>query len=162
MFTSSRRRLIVCECQFTCPNMKMLALPNLSATNEAEILKLVGKWKELEELEMEMKPFSFLEMLWEINLNCVGFSSLKMMGSIKKGDVAAIVGYLSEIKHICLDKSYFSGEHLVELIGGCRELETMSVHDCVGFEHFLLMYIFSTVQRSSYFQMSFSVVLNEM
>ncbi|WOL18812.1 hypothetical protein Cni_G27609 [Canna indica] len=123
----------------------MLALPSLSAADEVEIPKLVRKWKELEELEM----------LQEINLNCAGLSSLKMMGSIKKEDVAAIVGYLLEIKHICLDKSYFLREHLVELIDGCRELEAMSVHDCVGFEHFLLMYIFSAVQRSSYFQMSF-------
>ncbi|WOL13990.1 hypothetical protein Cni_G22770 [Canna indica] len=112
----------------------MLALPSLSAADEAEIPKLVGKWKELEELEMESKPSSFLEMLQEINLNCAGFSSLKMTGSIKKEDVAAIVRYLPEIRHICLDKSYFPREHLVELIGGCRELETLSVHDCVGFE----------------------------
>ncbi|WOK97088.1 hypothetical protein Cni_G05796 [Canna indica] len=117
-----------------CPRLKTLVLPNILLADEPLIPQLVGKWKELEKLEMELKPSSFSEMVMQINLNCRRFSGLRMFGSIKKEDVKAIIKYLPKIKHLNLSKSYLQKEELVEIIKGCRELETLSVNNCIGFE----------------------------
>ncbi|CAL9196233.1 unnamed protein product [Musa hybrid cultivar] len=117
-----------------CPRLKTLALPNLLLADEPQIPELVGRWKELETLEMESKPSSFLEMVRQISINCGSFSGLRMWGSIKKDDVSAVVDCLPRIKHLSLSKSYLPNEQLVEIISGCRELETLRVNSCIGFE----------------------------
>ncbi|THU51543.1 hypothetical protein C4D60_Mb06t32140 [Musa balbisiana] len=117
-----------------CPRLKKLVLPNLSPADEADIPKIVGKWKDLEQLEMEAKPSSFLEMLSEINLHCKKFSGLKMCGSIKKEDMLAIVNLLPKLKFLCLSKSYLPREQLLGILSGCKELQRLTVSDCMGFE----------------------------
>ncbi|RRT86117.1 hypothetical protein B296_00004489 [Ensete ventricosum] len=117
-----------------CPRLKKLVLPNLSPADEADIPKLVGKWKDLEQLEMESKPSSFLEMLSEINLHCKKFSGLKLCGSIKKEDMLAIVNLLPKLKFLCLSKSYLPREQLMGMLSGCKQLQRLTVSDCIGFE----------------------------
>ncbi|RWW14279.1 hypothetical protein BHE74_00013256, partial [Ensete ventricosum] len=101
---------------------------------EPHLPELVGKWKELERLEMESKPSSFLELVKQISLTCKRFSGLAMSGSIKIEDVSAIVDYLPRIKTLCLHGSYLPKEKLLAILSGSRELEKLSVTDCVGFE----------------------------
>ncbi|KAG6508241.1 hypothetical protein ZIOFF_033614 [Zingiber officinale] len=54
-----------------CLRLKALALPdNLMLEDELRIPELVWRWKDLEHLEMETKPSSFLEAVAEIGRNC--------------------------------------------------------------------------------------------
>ncbi|WOK99537.1 F-box/LRR-repeat protein [Canna indica] len=83
---------------------------------------------------MESKPSSFSEMVRQISLNCKNFSGLRMAGSVEAEDVSAIVTCLPMIKHLSLSKSYLAKEQLLGILNGCRELESVSVRDCIGFE----------------------------
>ncbi|XP_038970390.1 F-box/LRR-repeat protein At3g48880-like isoform X2 [Phoenix dactylifera] len=116
------------------PGLKKVVLPNLLMEDEVHIPELVAKWKELELLEMQSKPASFSEMVTEISRNCKNFAGLRMFGSIKKDDVLAIVRLLPKLKHLCFDKSYLPKEQLLMIMDGCKELEKLSVKDCIGFE----------------------------
>lgn len=117
-----------------CPGLKKVVLPNLLSEDEVYIPELVGKWKELELLEMQSKPASFLEMVAQISLNCNNFAALRMFGSIKPDDASAIIKLLPKLKHLCFDKSYLPKEQLLMIMDGCKELEILSVRDCIGFE----------------------------
>lgn len=111
-----------------------MALPNLSLADEPQMPELVEKWKGLEQLQMELKPSSLVDMITRISLGSKRFCSLRMAGSIKNEDATAIVKHLPGIKHLNLSKSYLPREQLLDLINGCRELQSLIVDNCVGFE----------------------------
>lgn len=117
-----------------CPSLKVLALPKLMSEDEVHIPQLVGKWKDLRRLEMESKPSSFCKMATQIGLNCKKFGKLKMHGAIKEEDVSAIVKSLPKLKCLDLNKSYLPMEQLFAIMNGCKELDRLSVRDCIGFE----------------------------
>ncbi|URE00519.1 F-box LRR-repeat protein [Musa troglodytarum] len=132
VFGASLRDLVYAS--DACPRLKVVVLPNLRSAEEPHIPEIVGKWKELERLEMESKPSSFSELVKQISLNCERFSGLAMSGSIKIEDVSAIVDYLPRIKNLCLRDSYLPKETLLAILSGSRELEKLSVTGCIGFE----------------------------
>lgn len=111
-----------------------MVLPNLLSVDEPQIPQLVGKCRQLEQLDMESKPCCFMEMVTQISLHCARFSGLTMAGSIKKEDVTAIVDYLPRIKRLNLSRSFLPREELLGIINGCRELHRLSVNNCIGFE----------------------------
>lgn len=135
-FCDSMSTESVVNCLFVgrCPGLKKVVMPNLLLEDEVHIPELVAKWKELELLEMQSKPASFLEVVERISLNCKNFVGLRMLGSIKKDDALAIVKLLPKLKYLCLNKSYLPKEQLLLIMDGCRELERLSVKDCIGFE----------------------------
>ncbi|CAD5193629.1 unnamed protein product [Musa acuminata subsp. malaccensis] len=118
-----------------CPRLKSLALPdNLMVEDDLRIPDLVGSWRDLEQLEMETKPSSFLRVIAEIGRDCPKFSRLKVRGLIDKEDAKAIVDRLPQLKHLELSKSYLTKDELVVIISGCRKLERLIVRDCLGFQ----------------------------
>ena len=102
--------------------------------DEARIPELVGKFSELELLEMESKPVSFVQLAVQISANCRKFRGLKMAGAIKKEDAMAIVEHLPKIKSLDLSRAYLPKEQLMVILDGCREIERLSVNECIGFE----------------------------
>lgn len=102
--------------------------------DEAHIPEMVGKWKDLERLEMGTKPSTFSTMVSEISRNCGNFTALRVSGSIKKEDAWAVVNSLPELKHLELSKSYLTKAELMVIMNGCRKLERLSVRNCLGFE----------------------------
>ncbi|XP_042465918.1 F-box/LRR-repeat protein At3g48880-like [Zingiber officinale] len=118
-----------------CPRLKALALPdNLMLEDDLRIPELVRRWKDLEHLEMETKPSSFLEAVAEIGHNCPRFVGLKVRGLIGREDAKALARCLPELKHLELSKSYLTKDELLVVIGGCRKLETLTVKDCLRFQ----------------------------
>ncbi|CAL9204230.1 F-box/LRR-repeat protein At3g48880 isoform X1 [Musa acuminata AAA Group] len=118
-----------------CPRLKSLALPdNLMVEDDLRIPDLVGSWRDLEQLEMETKPSSFLRVIAEIGRYCTKFSRLKVRGLIDKEDAKAIVDRLPHLKYLELSKSYLTKDELVVIISGCRKLERLIVRDCLGFQ----------------------------
>ncbi|KAG6515641.1 hypothetical protein ZIOFF_026070 [Zingiber officinale] len=118
-----------------CLRLKALALPdNLMLEDDLRIPELVWRWKDLEHLEMETKPSSFLEAVAEIGRNCPRFVGLKVRGLIRREDAKAMARCLPELKHLELSKSYLTKDELLVVIGGCRKLETLTVKDCLGFQ----------------------------
>ncbi|KAG6492910.1 hypothetical protein ZIOFF_047881 [Zingiber officinale] len=118
-----------------CLRLKALALPdNLMLEDDLRIHELVWRWKDLEHLEMETKPSSFLEAVAEIGRNCPRFVGLKVRGLIRREDAKALARCLPELKHLELSKSYLTKDELLVVIGGCRKLETLTVKDCLGFQ----------------------------
>ncbi|XP_042404639.1 F-box/LRR-repeat protein At3g48880-like [Zingiber officinale] len=118
-----------------CLRLKALALPdNLMLEDDLRIPELVWRWKDLEHLEMETKPSSFLEAVAEIGRNCPRFVGLKVRGLIRREDAKALARCLPELKHLELSKSYLTKDELLVVIGGCRKLETLIVKDCLGFQ----------------------------
>ncbi|KAG6526191.1 hypothetical protein ZIOFF_016168 [Zingiber officinale] len=102
--------------------------------DDLRIPELVRRWKDLEHLEMETKPSSFLEAVVEIGRNCPRFVGLKVRGLIGREDAKALAQCLPELKHLELRKSYLTKDELLVVIGGCRKLETLTVKDCLGFQ----------------------------
>ncbi|KAG6514187.1 hypothetical protein ZIOFF_024530 [Zingiber officinale] len=102
--------------------------------DDLRIPELVWRWKDLEHLEMETKPSSFLEAVAEIGRNCPRFVGLKVRGLIRREDTKALARCLPELKHLELSKSYLTKDELLVVIGGCRKLETLTVKDCLGFQ----------------------------
>ncbi|KAG6492908.1 hypothetical protein ZIOFF_047879 [Zingiber officinale] len=102
--------------------------------DDLRILELVWRWKDLEHLEMETKPSSFLEAVAEIGRNCPRFVGLKVRRLIRREDAKALARCLPELKHLELSKSYLTKDELLVVIGGCRKLETLTVKDCLGFQ----------------------------
>ncbi|KAG0467822.1 hypothetical protein HPP92_017150 [Vanilla planifolia] len=90
-----------------CPRLKTLALPNLALDDEACIPNLIVKWKALEKLEMESKPFIF--PLWQLRLGKTARTSMNC-------------------------GSYLPKEELLFVLEGCRELDSLTAKNCVGFE----------------------------
>ncbi|CAL9758367.1 unnamed protein product [Musa acuminata subsp. burmannicoides] len=118
-----------------CPRLKRLALPdNFMLEDDLLIPELVGRWRDLEQLEMETKPSSFLEMIAVIGRNCSRFGRLKVRGLIGKEDAKAIVDRLPDLNHLELSKSYLTKEELVVIVNGCRKLERLTVKDCLGLQ----------------------------
>ncbi|XP_020255123.1 F-box/LRR-repeat protein At3g48880-like [Asparagus officinalis] len=117
-----------------CPKLKVLALPNMTLENELQIPQLVAKYKDLEHLEMDVKPSCFSELAAEISNNCKNFRGLKMSGSIQKSDASAIVGFMPKIKYLDLSRSYLPKKEFMVIMKGCREIERLSVNFCVGFQ----------------------------
>ncbi|KAJ6827841.1 F-box/LRR-repeat protein-like [Iris pallida] len=116
-----------------CPRLKIVVLCSLKLEDEVHLPKLVGKWKELELLEMVSNPSSFSELAGEIRLNCKNFSGLKMSG-VKKEDASAIVNHLPKLKYLNLNRSYLPKETLLAIMKGCEDLERLSAKQCIGFE----------------------------
>ncbi|KAG6536537.1 hypothetical protein ZIOFF_001595 [Zingiber officinale] len=102
--------------------------------DDLRIPELVWRWKDLEHLEMETKPSSFLEAVAEIGRNCPRFVGLKVCGLIGREDAKVLERCLSELKHLELSKSYLTKDELLVVIGGCRKLETLTIKDCLGFQ----------------------------
>ncbi|THU65790.1 hypothetical protein C4D60_Mb05t07360 [Musa balbisiana] len=117
-----------------CPRLRILSLPDLTLADEAHIPEMVGKWKDLERLEMGTKPSTFSTMVSEISRNCDNFTALRVSGSIEKEDAWAVVNSLPELKHLELCKSYLTKAELMVIMNGCRKLERLSVRNCLGFE----------------------------
>ncbi|KAG1348022.1 F-box/LRR-repeat protein [Cocos nucifera] len=117
-----------------CPRLKIAVLPKIMLEDEEHIPELVGKWKDLERLEMESKPSSFSEIATQVGLNCKSFTGLRMFGAIKKEDVLAITKSLPKIRNLCLSGSYLCKKELLAMVDGCKELEKLIVNDCIGFE----------------------------
>lgn len=115
-----------------CPRLKILALSNLRLEDHVHIPELVGKWKELEHLEMESNPSSFPKLAAEINLNCRRFSGLKMAG-LRTEDALAIVKHLPMLKYLNLSDSFMAKETLLMLMDACKEVEVLIVRHCIGF-----------------------------
>ncbi|PKA61969.1 F-box/LRR-repeat protein [Apostasia shenzhenica] len=117
-----------------CLKVKHVALPVLSPSDEAQIPELVGKWRDLERLEMESKPSNLPEVVKKIGLHCSRFSELALSASsIKEDDATAIARHLPELKCLELNKSYVPKESLLIIANGCRHLEKLTVRECVGF-----------------------------
>ncbi|KAH0457854.1 hypothetical protein IEQ34_013169 [Dendrobium chrysotoxum] len=118
-----------------CPRLRKLGLPNLTLNEERHIPSLMSKWKELQQLELESKPSNFSQLAAMIGQNCNDFIELKMPSSaISKEDVLAIIKFLPKLRTLDLSRSYLPKKELLLIVEGCRELERLSVKNCVGFE----------------------------
>ncbi|XP_042380451.1 F-box/LRR-repeat protein At3g48880-like [Zingiber officinale] len=119
-----------------CPRLKVLALPdNLMLEDDLRIPELVRRWKDLEHLEMETNPSSFLEAVAEIDRNFSRFVGLKVRGLIGREDAKALARCLPELKHLELSKS-IDRKGLPRIPGGRRDSEAGVAHRAVrGFEH---------------------------
>ncbi|KAJ0980446.1 hypothetical protein J5N97_008701 [Dioscorea zingiberensis] len=117
-----------------CSSLKTLVLPRLEQEAENQLPELIKHWKDLEELEMESKPSSFLELVAQISVHCDKFSGLKMFGHIRMEDSWALVNSLPKLKCLNLSKSCMSKEELMVMIEGLREMESLIVNECIGFQ----------------------------
>ncbi|XP_020580464.1 F-box/LRR-repeat protein At3g48880-like [Phalaenopsis equestris] len=117
-----------------CPKLRNLILPRVESEDEEQLLKAISKWKELEVLEMESKPSILAEMVKQIGIHCNKFKGLKLRGSIKKEDAAAIVGCLPNLEWLDLSSCRLGRGELLAIVDGCRHLKRLSVRDCTGFE----------------------------
>lgn len=117
-----------------CPRVKSLALPNLLQPYDRHIPEIMGRWKELELLDMGFKPSSFVPILEQISLNCKSFVGLQMYGCVHKEDALAIVTHLPKLKYLAMKGSFLGKEELLVILDGCRELEELDVTRCTGFD----------------------------
>ncbi|KAH0468727.1 hypothetical protein IEQ34_001959 [Dendrobium chrysotoxum] len=132
LFSASNQDLSLASDE--CSKLKNLILPRIESEDEEQLLKAISNWKELEVLEMESKPSVLHEMVKQIGLHCNKFQGLKLRGCIKKEDAAAIIGSLPKLKWLDLSCCRLGREDLLAIIDGCRDLNRLSVRDCIGFE----------------------------
>uniref|UniRef100_A0ACD5W884 Uncharacterized protein n=1 Tax=Avena sativa TaxID=4498 RepID=A0ACD5W884_AVESA len=117
-----------------CPRLRRLALPPLlSAADEARLPELVPRWPLLQHLELDSKPSSFPAVAAQLGAHCPGFSGLKISGSIKPEDAAAMAISLPRLRSLCLDSSYLPKQELLAILAGCKQLVEFSARNCVGF-----------------------------
>ena len=109
-------------------------MPNLTPEDELSVPQLIGKWKDLERLEMELKPSCFSELMEQIGVNCEKFRELTVSGSILTTDALAIVDFTPKIKCLDLSRSYLPKEELMVIMKGCGEIERLTVSGCIGFQ----------------------------
>ncbi|KAG1348021.1 F-box/LRR-repeat protein [Cocos nucifera] len=117
-----------------CPRVKLLALPDILQPYEKHIPEILGRWKELEFLDMGLKPLSFVPILEQISLKCKSFVGLQMYGCLYREDALAIVTHLPKLKYLAMKGSYLSKQELLVILDGCRELEELDVTRCRGFD----------------------------
>ncbi|KAG0467110.1 hypothetical protein HPP92_018102 [Vanilla planifolia] len=117
-----------------CPRLRVLGLPRIGSDDEGRFVGMLGKWKELERLEMESKPSRLPEMVKEIGLRCSRFQGLKVRGWIKNEDVAAILDFLPNLQSLDLSGCRVEKAQLLRVTDGCQELKLLSVKDCFGLE----------------------------
>ncbi|KAK8953784.1 hypothetical protein KSP39_PZI002064 [Platanthera zijinensis] len=117
-----------------CPRLKELTLPTLLHQDDKQIPGLIGKWKELETLQLKWKPISFLEMVEEIRANCPKFTELRLRGVIDSTDAKAIVKNFPGLKRLAMTSSFLRREDLVTILDGCGELRAVDVSRCRGFD----------------------------
>jgi len=119
----------------SCPRLRRLALPQLTAGDEARLLDLIPRWPLLEHLELDTKPSSsFPALAAQLALHCPGFASLKTSGAVKPEDAAALARSLPGLRSLCLDRSYLPREQLLAILAGCRDLREFCARGCVGFD----------------------------
>ncbi|KAJ8505365.1 hypothetical protein OPV22_006251 [Ensete ventricosum] len=115
--------------------LKTLALPDkLMLEDDLRIPELIGRWKDLEQLELATKPTSFLETVAAIRHNCPRFARLKVRGLIGKEDASAIAMCLPELKQLELSGSYLTKDELAVIMSGCWKQERLTAKDCLGFQ----------------------------
>ncbi|XP_066386626.1 F-box/LRR-repeat protein At3g48880-like [Miscanthus floridulus] len=117
-----------------CPRLRRLALPQLTAGDEARLPDLIPRWPLLEHLELDTKPSSFPALAAQLALHCPGFASLKTSGAVKPEDAAALARSLPALHSLCLDRSYLPREQLLAILAGCRDLREFCARGCVGFD----------------------------
>ncbi|ONM62315.1 F-box/LRR-repeat protein At3g48880 [Zea mays] len=119
-----------------CPRLRRLALPQLTASDEARLPDIVPRWPLLEHLELEAKPSSssFPALAAQLALHCPGFASLKTSGAVKPEDAAALARSLPRLRSLCLDRSYLPKEQFLSILAACRDLREFSARCCVGFD----------------------------
>ncbi|XP_066386392.1 F-box/LRR-repeat protein At3g48880-like [Miscanthus floridulus] len=117
-----------------CPRLRRLALPQLTAGDEARLPDLIPRWPLLEHLELGTKPSSFPALAAQLALHCPGFASLKTSGAVKPEDAAALARSLPALRSLCLDRSYLPREQLLAILAGCRDLREFCARGCVGFD----------------------------
>jgi hypothetical protein len=121
----------------SCPRLRRLALPQLTAGDEARLPDLIPRWPLLEHLELEAKPSSsssFPALAAQLARHCPGFASLKTSGAVKPEDAAALARSLPRLRSLCLDRSYLPREQLLAILAGCSDLREFSARGCVGFD----------------------------
>ncbi|KAK9933186.1 hypothetical protein M0R45_020390 [Rubus argutus] len=71
----------------------------------------------------------------DISIHCNKFSHLKITARARIGnvEVSAIVNFVPMIKHLSLRYAHIPRQCLVELLQGCKELLTLDVSRCTGF-----------------------------
>lgn len=124
----------LCLASDECPRLKNLILSRIELEDETQFLQSIAKWKELEVLEMDSKPSNLPAVVKQIGKSCSNFHGLKLRGSIEKEDVAAIVGHLPNLRRLDLSTCRLGREEVIAILEGCRDLESLKVRDCVGFE----------------------------
>ncbi|PKU83855.1 F-box protein SKIP19 [Dendrobium catenatum] len=118
----------------TCPRLKTLCLPRICFDDEVRFFNLLSKWRDLEWLAIESKPFKLREMAEQIGIHCSKFYGMKIRGFIRKEDVTGIVDFLPKIEVLDLSGSQIRKEEVLAIVDGCRGLKRLSLKECVGFE----------------------------
>ncbi|XP_068658168.1 F-box/LRR-repeat protein At3g48880-like [Aristolochia californica] len=113
-----------------CPALKSLTVHELRGEKQKHFQNLIGKWKELRHLKMAPMPWNLEEILKEVSKHCEHFMGLEMSGWMGWEQVSAIVTLLPKIRQLHLSESLIFKEHLLSILGGCRELEVLDVKDC--------------------------------
>lgn len=117
-----------------CPKLKVLALPTLLWNDDKQLPELMGRWKEMETLEMAWKPISFLQMLEQIGHFCPNFSGLNLCGFFNGRDAEAMTRCLPRLKTLLMSASFLRREDLLLILEGCKELEEVDVSRCRGLD----------------------------
>lgn len=121
-------------CSNECPKLRSVALPILSADDEAMISELVCNWRDLERLELGSRPLNFPELVKKMGVYCKKISEIVVSGEIREEDAVAIAGYLPKLKKLDLSDSCLAKKDLFVIVRGCGELEELIVNGCFGFE----------------------------
>ncbi|KAF8389098.1 hypothetical protein HHK36_025783 [Tetracentron sinense] len=108
-----------------CPELKFLSWDELPSAFDAEIPKLVRKWRKLEHLSFGEIPNSFTIILEEIEQWCRNFSGLKMFATIGPEEANAIVTHVPKIRSLDLCTTFVSSNEVMVILGGCKELEEL-------------------------------------
>ncbi|KAL5706264.1 hypothetical protein ACHQM5_024460 [Ranunculus cassubicifolius] len=98
-------------------------------------INIFSKLKCLKTLELESASYYFHEILGAINYNCCkDLVSFSCFGKINEGEARAIVNQIPRIKNLDLNGATISRENLMRILKGCKELESLDVSFCEGFD----------------------------
>ncbi|RVW83655.1 hypothetical protein CK203_039285 [Vitis vinifera] len=86
--------------------------------------KKTNKWKNLEVLPIKWS-YNMAEIIPHISLHCKNFPQLIAPG---------LVNFVPNIRYLFLKVSGIDRENLVMILQGCKELASLDVRDCIGFE----------------------------
>lgn len=117
-----------------CPRVKVLTFPSLLPQEQACIPSFIGRWKDLEILDIGLKPSLFPRIIRQIHLNCKNLAGLQIFGSIGNKFALDIAYYLPKLKYLTIRRSFLRKEVLLSILAGCKYLEVLDARWCSGFD----------------------------
>lgn len=120
---------------YRCPEIKTLSIPENLLFNKHMNLELIGKWKKLEVVSLDLGCSFYLEEILAVLIKeCKQFCGLDLSNAyIFEHEASTIVNLAPTIKYLNLRGAKTNRYSVYMILKGCKDLVVFDARNCVGF-----------------------------